>query len=146
MTSAFDRAHTRRLTLLKSNPLWIGIDGTLDTRVEVPVTGPTGDRVGDIDLLVRTASRIIAVEYKLAYEPKHEHTRRRSALSQLDRIDRRFAAVFGWSPDLVYAFGIPFAYEHVRSGSRFESAPALADIARALGASDGFLNGGRRLS
>ena len=133
--------------LLATNTSWIGIDDAIEARVEVPVVGPTGALLSDIDLLVRTDSRIVVVEYKLARVPMHEYKRRHSALSQLERIDRRFASVFGFAPDLVYAYGDRFTYEHVRSGTRFRTAPDLGDVARVLAgtSSGGFLNGSRRL-
>jgi hypothetical protein len=45
--------HTRTLTLLAQNPLWVGIDAGLEARVEVPVRKASGDLLGDIDLLAQ---------------------------------------------------------------------------------------------
>lgn len=99
-----DRRHTRALETLANKPSIIGLDA-IEVRVEQPVMNTLHDPFTDIDLLVRTPSGIVIVEYKLGGADRHARVRYENASEQLTKLGDRFDEVFGWRPGSIYVHG-----------------------------------------
>lgn len=134
MMSVAARRHTRAIERLSRALPALGIDA-IDSKLELEVHTASGLLLGDIDLLVRTSSQLLIIEYKVESGGVHEHKRAEKAFDQLEKLSACFDVRLGFRPRSLYVSGPRFAMREY-DGGFLGYAPDLSYVVSALDTRD----------